>query len=164
MHITNLVKEKQMGERCFWFGGDDLRGKIAQWSCRQYKPVRYLAVRSLKWDEIIDEDGDDENRVHPRVPCSGRICPGDGDDSDNGEGENDMKGAEKGTGNGTETQDEMVQGERKVKAMEVGKGKGNGNGKGKGIVNQTPGGDDIAPAFALQLQKEMHRTDLDMEG
>jgi len=39
-----------------------------------------------------------------------------------------------------------------------------GNGKGKGIVNQTPGGDDISRAVALQLQKERHEADLDTEG
>jgi len=35
---------------------------------------------------------------------------------------------------------------------------------GKGIVKQTPGGDEISRAVALQLQKEMLEADLDMEG
>jgi len=56
----------------------------------------------------------------------------------------------------------------KGKATEDGKGKrkwkGKGNGKGKSIVKQTPGGDDITCAVALQLQKEMSEADLDMEG
>ena len=45
-----------------------------------------------------------------------------------------------------------------------GKGKGQGNGKGKGIIKQTPGGDDISRAVALQLQEEMYEADLDTEG
>ena len=44
------------------------------------------------------------------------------------------------------------------------KGKGNGNGKGRGIVKQTPGGDDISRAVAVQLQKEMYEADSDTEG
>jgi hypothetical protein len=50
----------------------------------------------------------------------------------------------------------------KGKAMEEGKGKG--HGKGRDNVKQTPGGDDISHAFALQLQKEMYEADSDMEG
>ena len=45
-----------------------------------------------------------------------------------------------------------------------GKGKGKGNGKGRGIVKQTPGGDDISGAIALQLQKGMFEADSDTEG
>jgi len=45
-----------------------------------------------------------------------------------------------------------------------GKGKGKGNGEGKGIVEQTPGGDDISRAVALHLQKEMSGADFDTEG
>jgi hypothetical protein len=45
--------------------------------------------------------------------------------------------------------------------MEVGKGMG--NGEWKGIVKQTPGGDDISHAFALQLQKDMYETESDTE-
>jgi len=52
----------------------------------------------------------------------------------------------------------------KGKAMEEGKGKRKGNSEGKGIVTQTPGGDDIPRAIALQLQKEIYQADLDMEG
>jgi len=40
-----------------------------------------------------------------------------------------------------------------------GKGKGKGNGKWENIVEQTPGGDDISRAIALQLQKEMYEAD-----
>ena len=39
-----------------------------------------------------------------------------------------------------------------------------GNSKGKGIVKQTPGGDDISHAVALQLQKAMYDADSDKEG
>ena len=56
----------------------------------------------------------------------------------------------------------MVKGMVKGKAMEEGKGKG--NGKGRVIVHQTPGGDDISHAVALQLQKEMYEADSDKEG
>jgi len=67
-----------------------------------------------------------------------------------------MQGGEKGTGEGKGTKD----GKGKGKGMR----KGNGKGKGKGIVKQTPGGDDICGAVALQLQKEMSEADLDTEG
>ena len=43
-------------------------------------------------------------------------------------------------------------------------GTGKGNGKGKGIVKQTPGGDDISRAVALQLQKERYEANSDTEG
>jgi len=65
-----------------------------------------------------------------------------------------MQGGEKETGKGKGTKD----------GKGKGKGKGKGNGKGKGIVKQTPGGDDICRAIALQLQKEMYEADLDTEG
>jgi hypothetical protein len=58
----------------------------------------------------------------------------------------------------------------KWKAMEERKGKpieelkGKGNCKGKGSVKQTPGGDDITCAIALQVQKEMYDADSDTEG
>jgi hypothetical protein len=41
---------------------------------------------------------------------------------------------------------------------------GKGNGEGNGIVKQTPGGDNIACAVALQLHKQMSEADLDKEG
>jgi hypothetical protein len=44
------------------------------------------------------------------------------------------------------------------------KGKGNGNSKGTGIVEHTPGGDDISRAVALQLQQEMSEANLETEG
>jgi len=62
-----------------------------------------------------------------------------------------MQGCEKQTRKGKGTKD--GKGKGKGKATEVGKGKGKGNGKGKGIVKQTPRGDDISCAVALQLQK-----------
>jgi len=39
-----------------------------------------------------------------------------------------------------------------------------GKGKGNGIVEQTPAGDDIPRAVALQSQKEMSQPDLDTKG
>jgi len=55
----------------------------------------------------------------------------------------------------------MGKGMGKGKVMEEGKGKG--NGKGKGIVKQTPAGDDICCAVALNLQKAMYEADLDTQ-
>ena len=105
-------------------------------------------------DDIIDEDGDDVNWADPGGPSGGRGCPGNGNDNENGEGEEDTQGGEKGTGKGKGTQDGKAKG----------KGKGKGNGKGKRIVEQTPGGGDIARAVALQLQKERYQADSDTEG
>jgi len=73
-----------------------------------------------------------------------------------------MQGGEKGTGKGKGTKD--WKGKGKGKPNEKGKGKGKGNGEGKGIVKQTPGGDDISRAIAVQLQKEMNEADSDTEG
>jgi len=66
-----------------------------------------------------------------------------GNDNDDCESEEETEGAEKWTRNGKGTKD----------GNGKGKGMGKGNGKGKGIVKQTPGGDDISCAVALQLQK-----------
>jgi hypothetical protein len=78
-----------------------------------------------------------------------------------------MKGGEKETREVKVTKDGkgkgMGKGNGKQKAVEEGKGKGKGNSRGKGIVKQTPGGDDISRAIALQLQKVMPEADLDME-
>jgi hypothetical protein len=65
-----------------------------------------------------------------------------------------MQGSEKRIGNGMGTKD----------GQGKGKGKGKGNGTGRGIVEQTPRGDDIFRAIALQLQKQMSEADLDKEG
>jgi len=53
----------------------------------------------------------------------------------------------------------QVKGWGRGRQSEDGKGKGKRNGKEKGIVNQTPRGDDISRAIALQLQKEMYEAD-----
>jgi len=121
---TSSGKVKRTGERCSWYGSDDLRAKIEPPSCRQYKPGDFLAVRPLNWDEIIEEDDDDENWADPGAPSGGLHRPGDDNDNDDGEGEEDTQGGEKGTGKGKGTMDGKWKG----------KGKGKGNGKGKGIV------------------------------
>jgi len=155
LQTTSSGNVKRTGKRFSWYASDNLMAKIAPPCCRQYKPGDVLAVRPLNWDVIIDEHDDDENWAGPGGPSGGSSCPGDGNDNDNGEGEEeDMQGDEKGTGKGKGTQD------RKGK----GKGKGKGHSKGKGIVKQTPGGDDITRAVALQLQKERYEADLDPEG
>jgi len=136
--------------------------KIEPPSCQQSKPVNFMAVRPLNRVKVIDKDDDDENWADHGGPSSERSRPSDGDDNDDGNCEEDMQGCEKGTGKGKGTKD--GKGKAKGKATEEGKGKGKGNGKGKGIVKQTPGGDDISPAVALQMRKEMYEADLDKEG
>jgi len=131
-------------------------------SCRQYKPGDFLAIGPLNWDETIDEDDDDDNSADPRVPSGGGSRPSDGNDNDGSEGEGDTQGGEEWTGKGKGTKD--GKGKEKGSATEEGKGKGKGNGTGKGIVEQTPGGDDISRAIAVQLQKEMYQADSDTEG
>jgi hypothetical protein len=151
---TSLEKVKCTCECLSWYGSDDPKAKIEPPSCRQYKPGDFLAVRPLNWDEIIDVDEDDENWADPGAPSGGRSIPGNGKDNDDGECDDDTQSGEKGTGKGKGTND----------GKGKGKGKGKGNGKGKGIVKQTPGGDNISRAVALQLQKERNEADSDMEG
>ena len=159
---TSSGKVKRTSERFSWYGSDDPRAKIEPPSCRQYKPGDFLAIRPLHWDEIIDEDDDNENWADPGAPSGGRSHPGDGNDNDNAEGEEDTQGGEQATGKGKGTKDGKGNGQRKGKGK--GTGKGQGKGKGKGIVKQTPGGDDISCAVALQLQKERYEADSDTEG
>jgi len=96
------------------------------------------------------------------VPSDGWSRPSDGNDNDNCKGEWDMQGGE----NGTRKRKGMQNGKRKGKgkATEEDKGKGKGNSKGKGIVKQTPGGDDIPRAVAVQLQEKMYQAESDMEA
>jgi len=123
-HTTSSGKVKRTSEHFSWYVSDDLRATIEPPSCRQYKPRNFLAVRPLKWDDIIDEYDDDKDWADPGAPCGGLSRPGDDNDNDNGEGEEDMQGCETGTGKEKGTKDGTVKG----------KGKGKGNGKGKGIV------------------------------
>jgi hypothetical protein len=134
---------KHTSEPFSWSGSDDIRVEIEPPSCCQYKPGDFVAVRLLNWDEIIDENDDDENWADSGAPSGGRSRSGDGNDNDTAEGEEDTQGGEKGTGKRKGTKD----------GKGKGKGMGKGNGKGKGIVKETPGGDDVSCAGALQLQK-----------
>jgi len=84
---TSSGKVKRTGEHFSWYCSDDLRAKFEPPSCQQYKPGDFLAVGPLNWDEIIDEDGDDENWADPGGSSGGRSCPGDGNDNDDSEGE-----------------------------------------------------------------------------
>jgi hypothetical protein len=86
---TILGKVTRTGEHFSWYRNDDLRAKIEPPSCRQYKPGDFLAVRPLKWDEIIDEDDDDDNWADPGAPSGGRSRRGKGNDNDDGEGKED---------------------------------------------------------------------------
>ena len=151
---TSSGKVKRTGERFSSYGSDDLRVTIEPPCCRQYKPGDFLAVRPLNWEEIIDKDDDDENWADPGVASGGRSRSGNDNGNDDGEGEEDTHGGEKRTGKGKGTKD----------GKGKGKGMGKGNGKGKGIVKQTPGGDDISRAVALDLQKERYVADSGMEG
>jgi len=157
-------KVKRTGESFSWDGSDDLRAKFEPSSGRQYKPGDFLAVRPLNWDEIIEEDDDDDNWADPGAPSGGRSSLSDGTDNHDSEGEETTQGGENWTGKGNGTKD--GKGKAKGKATEEGKGKGKGKGKrkGKDIFKQTPGGDDISRAVAVQLQKEMYEADLDTEG
>jgi hypothetical protein len=159
---TSSGKVKCTSECFSWYGSDDVRAKIEPPCCRQYKPGNFLAVTPLDWDEIIDEDDDYDNWADPGAPSGDRSRSSNGNDNDDSEGEEGMQGGEKGTGKRKGTKD--GKGKGKGKATEEGKGKGKGNGKGKGIVKQTPGGDDISHAIAVQLQKEMYEADSDTEG
>jgi len=57
----------------------------------------------------------------------------------------------------------MKDGKRKVIGKATEEWKGKGNGKGQGIVKQTPPGDDISHAVALDWKKEMYQADSDTE-
>jgi len=107
--------------------------------------------RPLNWDEIIEEDVDDENCWESGGPSRGRRRPGDGNDNDDCEGEEDTQSSEKGTRNGKGTMDGKGNGKATEDGKRKWKGKWKGNRKGKGIIKQTPGGDDISRAIALQL-------------
>jgi len=159
-------KVKRTAECFSWYGSDDLSSKIEPPSCRLYQPGNFLAIRPLNWDEIINTNDDDDNCADPGAPSGGRSRPSDGNGNDDSEGKKDTQGGENGTGNGNGTKD--GKGKRKGKATEEGKGKGKGKGKGnvKGIsfFKQTPGGDDISRAVAVQLQKEMYEAYSDIEG
>ena len=147
-------KVKCTGKRFSWYPSDHLRLKIEKPSCQQYKPGDIMAVRPLNWDKIIHKENDDEHWADPRMRSEGRSLSDDGNGDDDGTGEEDMPGGETGSGNGEGTKDGKGKGKGKGKAMEEGKGKGKRNGKGKGIVKDTPGGDDISCAVALQLHNE----------
>jgi len=158
LQTTSLGKVQRTGEGFSWYYSDDLRANIEPPSYQQYKPGDFRPVGPLNWEEIIDQDNDDEIWAGPGAPSGGRSPPSDGHYNDYGEGEGDMQRGEKGTGKEKGTKD------GKGKGMGKGKGKGKRNGKGKGIVKQTPGGDDISRAVALQLQKRMYEADSDTDG
>jgi hypothetical protein len=138
---------------CFsWYGSHDFRAKIEPPSCHQYKPGDCLAVRPLKWDVIIDEDVNNNIWVDSGATSGVRSLSSDGNIKYDSDSEEDTLGGEKGTRKGKGTKD--GKGKGKGKATEEGKGKGKGNGKGQGQFKQTPGGDNISRAVAVQLQNE----------
>jgi len=156
MRTTNPGNVYRTGKRFLWYGSNDHSANIEPPRCRQYKPGDFMPVRQLNWDEIIHENDDDENCADPGAPHSGSSHAGDDNNNDDGEGDEGTQRGEIGTGEGKGTTD----GNGKMN----GNGKGKENGKGKGIVKQTPGGDEISCAVALQLQKEMSELDLATEG
>jgi len=87
---TSSGKVKSTGEHFSWHGTDHVRVKIEPPRCRQYKPVDFLALRTLDWDEIIDKNDDDENWPDPGAASGRWSQPCDGNDNDNTEGEEDM--------------------------------------------------------------------------
>jgi hypothetical protein len=159
---TSLGKVECSGERFSCYGRDDLSAKIHPPSCPQYKPGDFMAIRLLNWHAIINEDDDHDNWADPRAPSGGRSRPSHGNDNDDSEGEEDTQSGENGTRIRQGTKD--GKGKGNGTATEEGKGKGKRNDKGKGILKQTPGGDDISRAVAVQLQKEMYEADTDTEG
>jgi len=126
----SLGKVKHTGKRISWYGSNDPRATTDPPRCRLYKPDNFLAMRPLNWDEIIEEEDDDENKVDPGAPSGGWSGPGNGNDNDDGKGEEHMQGGDNGTGKVMGTKD----GKGKGKATEDGKGKGEGKGKGNGKV------------------------------
>jgi len=68
---TSLGKVKRTGEHFSWSGSDDLRAMIEPLCCWLYIPGDFQAVRSLNWDEILDEDDDDDNWADPGAPSGG---------------------------------------------------------------------------------------------
>jgi hypothetical protein len=120
-------------------------------------PCEFLASRPLSWDEIIDEDDNDGNWADPGAPRGGSSLHRDGNDNEDSKGEENTQGGEYVTGKGKCTNDGKGKGKGKVSEQ----GQGKGNSKRNGIVKQTPGGDDISHAFAVQ--KEMYVADSDTE-
>jgi hypothetical protein len=171
---TSVRKDIRTSERLSLYDCDDRSAKIELPTCRQYKPGDFLAIRPLHWDEIIEKNEDDENWVDRKIPSGGRSCPGDGNDNHDGDCEEDTQRGEKGTGKGKGTmegkgkgkvtKDGKGKGKGNGRATAEGKGKGKGNSKRKDIVKQTPGGDDISRAIALQMRNEMYEADSDMDG
>jgi hypothetical protein len=163
---TTLGMVKLLSKRFTLYSSNDLRANIKPPRYPQYKPVNFLAIRPLNWDEIINDNDEDAKWADPGAPSSGRSHLSDENDNDNGEGEHNTQGGEIRTGKEKGTNNGMGKGNGKGKgqgkAMEEGKGKG--NSKGKGIVQQTPGGDDISHAISWKLQKKMYNADPDMEG
>jgi len=83
----------------------------------------------------------------------GRSRPGDVSDIDYSDGYEGTQGAENWTEKGKRTKIGKGQGKATRDRKGKGKGKGKGDSKGNGIVKQTPRGDDISRAIALQLQE-----------
>jgi len=128
----------------------------------------------MNTDEIINKDRDHEHWADPGALSDGMSCPGNGNDNDASDSEEDtqgggtgpgnVKGTKAGKGNGKASEDEKWKGKGKQKQMEKGKGQGRGYGQGKGSVGQSPGGDNISRAVALQLQTAMYKADSDTVG
>ena len=74
------------------------------------------------------------------------------------------KGTRKGKGIKDVNEKGKAKGKGKGQATEEVKRKGKGNHEGNRIKKQTPWGDDIYRAVALQWYKEMYKADSDTEG
>jgi hypothetical protein len=161
---TSVEHDKYIGECFSCYSIDNLCAMIDPPSCVQYKPGNVLAVKTLHWDEIFDEDDDDRHRADRNALDGGLSHPGNHNVNDDGKGVVDRQGGEKGTGNGLGTPNGKVKGKATEDGKGIGKLKGKGNGTGAGIVYQTPGGLDISCAVGLQLQKQLSESDLVMKG
>jgi hypothetical protein len=133
-HKSSSGKVKRTSERFSWYSSDDLRAKIEPPSSGQSKQGDFLAVRPQNCDEIMDEDGDDDNWADPGAPSHGMSRPGDGNDNAEGENEEVMQVGEKATGKGNGTKYGKWKGHATEDGKRKGKGQGNRTGKGKCII------------------------------
>jgi hypothetical protein len=107
------VKVQRTGEHFSCYGSNNLRVKIGQPSCSQYKEGHFWALKLRKWDEMIDTNQDDVNRAHCEVPSSAMSSLGNGNDNDHSKSGEEAQGGETETGKRTGAVDRMGKGKGK---------------------------------------------------
>jgi hypothetical protein len=161
---TSSGKVTCTSEHLSWSGSADPKVHIEQARCSQYKPSDILEIGPLNQTDRIHEDEDDQDWADPGQPSGGKSHPGDDNNDDNSKGEEVTQGGGKGTRKGKETQDGKGKGQETEDAKGKRQWNGKGQGEGKGIVEQTPGGDNISRTMVLQLQQDMSEPDFNTEG